>query len=152
MWDIIEVLLATIPGIIICVLCLFYMRKRQKKEPISLYKYYGIFIGMTLISMLCLFIIWDGLKVIPKIIKGESDLIKGTCDVHYYWKELWEEDIDTYLDIVFSEDVSFRVSPKDWDQGDFKNAYCEVTHYDYSEFGIHYKIYDQENGTLLQQD
>jgi hypothetical protein len=151
MWDIIGVLLATISGIIVCVLCLFYMRKHQKKEPISLFKYYGILIGMILLSMLFSVVIWDGLTVISKMLKGESDLIKGTCDVHY-WEEYSEESTSINLDIIFSEDVSFRVSPKDWDQGDLKNAYCEVTHYDYSEFGIHYKIYDQENGTLLQQD
>ena len=34
----------------------------------------------------------------------------------------------------------------------FINAYCEVTYYEGSEFGIHYKIYDKQDGTLLQQN
>ena len=45
----------------------FLYEKAPEKKTISLYKYYGIFIGMTLISILCLIIIWDGVTVIPKI-------------------------------------------------------------------------------------
>ena len=147
MIELLGAILLTILGFTACIVGILYMRKNQKKEPLSFIKYYVIQIGLILISLLSLAVFWDALTVMPKILKGEHEIVKGACTVDY-----WETTRDSYLDILFSEDVFFSVPPNDWDKGSLKAAYCEVTYYEGSEFGIHYKIYDKQDGTLLQQN
>ncbi|WP_245644971.1 flavoprotein [Peribacillus loiseleuriae] len=134
-------------GFILCIAGILYMRKTQKKKPLSLIKYYGIQLGLILIALLSLTVFWDALTVMPKIIKGDHDTVKGACSVEY-----WDTTKDSYLDILFSESIFFSVPPDNWDKGSLKTAYCEVTYYEGSEFGIHYKIFNKQNGTLLQKD
>ncbi|MGX2962020.1 flavoprotein (plasmid) [Peribacillus sp. JNUCC 23] len=134
-------------GFILCIAGILYMRKTQKKKPLSLIKYYGIQLGFILIALLSLTVFWDALTVMPKIIKGDHDTVKGACSVEY-----WDTTKDSYLDILFSENIFFSVTPNNWDKGSLKTAYCEVTYYEGSEFGIHYKIFNKQNGTLLQKD
>ena len=147
MIELLGAILLTILGFTVCIVGILYMRKNQKKEPLSFIKYYVIQIGLILISLLSLAVFWDALTVMPNILKGEHETVKGACTVDY-----WETTKDSYLDIIFSEDVFFSVPPKNWDKGSLKAAYCEVTYYEGSEFGIHYKIYDKQDGILLQQN
>lgn len=137
----------TILGFILCIAGILYMRKAQKKKPLPHIKYYGIQLGLLLIALLSLTVLWDALTVMPKILKGDHDTVKGACSVEY-----WSTTKNSYLDILFSENVFFSVPPNNWDKGSLTKAYCVVTHYKDSDFGIHYKIYDKQNGTLLQQD
>ncbi len=134
-------------GFILCIAGILYMRKAQEKKPLPLIKYYGIQLGLILFALLSLTVFWDALTVMPKILKGDHDTVKGVCSVEY-----WSTTKNSYLDILFSENVFFSVPPNYWDKGSLTKAYCEVTYYEGSDFGIHYKIYDKQNGTLLQQD
>ena len=147
MIELLGAFLLTILGFTACMLGILYMRRNQKKEPLSFINYYVTQIVLVLISLLSLAVFWDALTVMPKILKGEHEIVKGTCTVDY-----WETTKDSYLDILFSEDVFFSVPPKNWDKDSLKTAYCEVTYYEGSEFGTHYKIYDKPDGTLLQQN
>lgn len=147
MMELLGAFLLTILGFILGIAGIIYMRKNQKKEPLSIIKYYGIQIVFLLFCLLSLAVFWDALTVMPKILKGDHEIVKGDCTVDY-----WETTKDSYLDILFSEDVFFSVPPSNWDKGSLINAYCEVTYYEGSEFGIHYKIYDKQDGTLLQQN
>ncbi|MGE7769091.1 flavoprotein [Viridibacillus arvi] len=134
-------------GFILCIAVIMYMRKARNKKPLPHIKYYGIQLGLVLIALLSLTVFWDALTVMPKILKGDHDTVKDACSVEY-----WSTTKSSYLDITFSVDLFFSVPPNQWDKGSLTKAYCEVTYYEGSEFGIHYKIYDKENGTLLQQD
>jgi len=137
----------TVLGIVVCIIIFLYARKKQKKEPIELSKYYGIQIFFVLVGLLCFIVLFDAITVIPRILTEEPTLVKDDCKIIYS-----ETTKDRYLYIDFKNDLSFSVSPKNWGEGFLEKAYCEVTYYEGSEFGIHYKIYDQPNGTLLQQD
>ncbi|MGE7838254.1 flavoprotein [Viridibacillus arvi] len=134
-------------GFVLCIAGIVYMRKTRKKKPLPHIKYYGIQLGLLLIALLSLTVFWDALTVMPKILKGDHDTVKGACSVEY-----WSTTKSSYLDITFSEDVFFSVPPNHWDKGSLTKAYCEVTYYEGSDFGIHYKIYDKQNGTLLQRE
>lgn len=136
----------TIVGFILCVVGFLHVRKTQKKKSLPPIKYYGLQLILMLLALLSLSVFWDALTVMPKIIKGNHDTVVGACSVEY-----WTTPKDSFLDIYFSEDVFFSVAPNYWDKGSLAKAYCEVTYYQGSDFGIHYKIYDQKNGTLLQQ-
>lgn len=135
----------TILGFIVCIVSILYMRKNQKKEPLPFIKYYAMQAALILISILALAVFWDALTVMPKMLKEENKTVKGACTVDY-----WESTKGSSLDIQFSEDVFFNVPSKNWDKGSLKMAYCEVTYYESSEFGVQYKIYDKQEGTLLQ--
>lgn len=137
----------TVLGFILCIAGILYMRKAQKKEHLPHIKYYGIQLALGLIALLALIVFWDALTVMPKVLKEDYEIVKGACSVDY-----WETSKSSYLDIQFSENVFFSVPPDYWDQGSLKKAYCEVTYYEGSDFGVHYKIYDKQNGTLLQQN
>ncbi len=137
----------TILGFILCIAGILYMRKAQKKEHLPHIKYYGIQLALGLFALLALTVFWDALTVMPKVLKGDHDTVTGACSVEY-----WSSTKNSSLDIQFSENGFFSVPPNYWDKGSLKKAYCEVTYYEGSDFGVHYKIYDKQNGTLLQQD
>lgn len=137
----------TILCFIACLAGFLYMRRSQKKKPLPNIKFYGLQLCLILFSLLSLIVFLDALTVMPKILKGDHETAMGSCSVEY-----WSTSKDSYLDILFSENVFFSVPPNYWDKGSLEKAYCEVTYYEGSDFGIHYKIYDKENGTLLQQD
>ncbi|MBA9028935.1 flavoprotein [Peribacillus huizhouensis] len=146
MIELLGAFLLTILIFILCIVGILYIRKTQKKKPLPLTKYYGIQSALLLDSLLSLTVFWDALTVMPKILKGEHEIVKGACTVDY-----WETTKDSYLNILLSEYVFFSVPPNNWDKGSLTTAYCEVTYYEGSEFGIHYKIYDKQDGVLLQQ-
>jgi hypothetical protein len=136
----------TILGSIFFIAGILYMRKTQKKKALPLLKYYGIQLGLILCALVSLTVFWDALTVMPKILKGEHDTVKGACSVEYSGATKYPT-----LDIQFSENVSFSITRNNWDKGSLTKAYCEVNYYGDSAFGIHYKIYDKQNGTLLQE-
>jgi hypothetical protein len=138
---------STILGFILCIAGILYMRKAQKKKPLPHFKYYGIQLVLVFFALLALSVFLDAFTVMPKILKGDHDTVKGACSVEYY-----DSTKNSSLDILFSENVFFSFPPDEWDRGSLKMAYCEVTYYEGSDFGIHYKIYDKQNSTLLQKD
>ncbi|WP_249222265.1 flavoprotein [Planococcus alpniumensis] len=144
--ELLGVFLLTILCFILCIAGFLHIRKTQKNKPLPHIKYYGIQIILILFALLSFVVFWDASTVMPKMIKGDHDTVMGACSVEY-----WTTPKDSFLDIHFSENVFFSVAPNYWDNGSLAKAYCEVIYYEGSDFGIHYKIYDQKNGTLLQQ-
>ena len=84
MMELLSVFSSTILGFILCIAVTLYMRKAQKKKPLPHIKYYGIQLGLVFFALLALFVFWDAFTVMPKILKGDYDTVKGTCSVEYY--------------------------------------------------------------------
>ena len=83
MMELLGAFLLTILGFILGIAGIIYMRKNQKKEPLSIIKYYGIQIVFLLFCLLSLAVFWDALTVMSKILKGDHEIVKGDCTVDY---------------------------------------------------------------------
>lgn len=149
MLEIIGGFFLTVIVFILCVAGFPYLKSYQKREPLPRIKYYALQIGLMFGALLSLLVFLDVVTVAPRIIKGDNDTITGACSIYYY-----EDTKNASLDILFfsSEDLFFSVSPKGWEIGSLDKAYCEVNYYEGSDFGVHYKIYDERGGILLQED
>lgn len=130
-------------------LAAFFTHKAYKNESLSFLKYFGMQLAWGLIIALNVAVIVDLVTVTPKVLKKDFTTTAGSCIVTYFESKGTS---DFHIELSEGEERYFSGEVNYWDNGDIGRAYCEVDYFPGSEFEIHYRIYEFENGPLIVEN